>query len=607
MENEARKGTEAHIRNINELFRRPVSYLIPQFQRPYAWKRDEQWVPLMEDVQAVAKRYMKPEGVGKVRPHFLGAIVLQHREPGLVDKIVVVDGQQRLTTLQLLIKAAHQVFQQMDDVERAARLRELTENPDHLVENDEHWTKIRQSNSNDKRAFRDIIESVFREEQGNQSSITDSFSYFKENVEKWLDDEGDNILARADALEKALTEYIQIAVIDLDRDEKPHVIFETLNARGEALRQSDLVKNVVMYEADVIDDHRKASDLWGMFDGDQWWRKNTDEPQLKRIESDRFLNHWMIMETRKSVGPDRVSSEFRTYVENHRTTLDIHAIAQKIRVSGRTYKEIMEGREKLLGSLFLERMRAIGIMGSIIPLLLWLRKSDMPSNRLDRCVQVLESYVVRRMIYGLGSQGLSRFFIGLLEDLHKESSQHYDLIMARRLSSVSADNLIWPNNRMLLERVKERPMAGTVARRKMVLEARERELRADMAEPVDLTKSTIEHIMPQKWEPHWPLPAENPSQEDRDQRDWYVKYLGNLTLTTSKLNTSISNGPWSEKQERLREYSSLLINKEILDPALSDWNEDTIRKRTDRLAQKIVEIWKPAEYFIETSDLLGHS
>lgn len=611
MENEEHKGTEAYIRNINQLFKRPVSYLIPQFQRPYAWKEKEQWEPLWKDVLSVANRCLEEDTDGKIRPHFLGAIVLQHRDSGLVTKIVVVDGQQRLTTLQLLIKATQQVFQQMDDVERVARLRDLTENQDHLVESDEHWTKIRQSNSNDKGAFRDIIESVLRAAQGSQSSITNSFSYFKENVEKWLNDGTEDALARAKALEKALTEYIQIAVIDIDRGEKPHVIFETLNARGEPLMQSDLVKNTIMYEADVVDNRQKAEELWGMFDGDQWWRRNTDEPQLKRVELDRFLNHWMIMKTQKSVAPERVASGFRTYwesVEDLSTTLDIEIIAQEIKTSGKIYKEIMEGRERSFGPLFLERMRAIGIMGSIMPLLLWLRKSDMPSNRLERCVHMLESYTVRRMLMGYGSQGLSRFFISLLENLHEESSQHYDLTMAKHLSSAASDSLVWPNNWMLNERLNEHPMVGNPARRRMVLEAIEIEMREDKAEPIGLTKGlTIEHIMPTKWDTHWPLPAGNSSPEEIDIRHRVVKYLGNLTLTTDKLNTSMSNAPWSKKQRELGRYSALLLNRDLIDPDLSEWNEDTILERTDRLARHIIEIWKPAEYFRETSESLGDS
>lgn len=613
MENEDYKGTEAYIRDINELFDDPVSYLIPQFQRPYAWKENEQWMPLWEDVRAVAEDYLKKD-VDKVKPHFLGAIVLQSRgsKIGVVKKILVVDGQQRLTTLQLLIKATQQIFQQMDDLQRVNRLGDLTENPSNKLENDPtNWTKIRQSNFRDQEAFQKAIRGDFIEEQGKHWAITQSLSYFKKSVHEWLHGGTSDASARAEALEKTLTEYIKIAVIDLDKDEKPHVIFETLNARGEPLTQSDLVKNVVMYEANVVDDARKASELWGMFDGEEWWRRNTAEPQLKRIQMDRFLNHWMIMKTQKSVAPERVASGFRSYlksVEGPNTALDIEPIAQEIRTSGKIYKEIMEGKEDLLGHLFLERMRAIGIMGSITPFLLWLRKPDVPSDHLKRCIQVLESYLVRRRLYGSGSQGLSGLFIELLQKTYQESPQHYVTTIAKHLDSKKSDGLVWPNDRMLLEHINRRPMPSNAPRRQMVLKAIELALRGDMAEQIDWEKKlTIEHIMPQKWGVHWPLPTENSSQENVERRNESVDYLGNLTLTTGKLNASISNGPWNEKQEALDKHSTLFLNKDLLSSAPQEWNEDTIRERTDRLAQKIIQIWKPAECFIETSDSLGHS
>ena len=604
MENEARKGTEAYIRDINDLFDDPVSYLIPQFQRPYAWKENEQWMPLWEDVRAVAEDYLKRDA-DKVRPHFLGAIVLQTRDSriGAVKKVLVVDGQQRLTTLQLLIKATQQIFQQMDDEQRVARLRDLIQNPNNKLENNPtNWTKIRQSNFRDQEAFQEAIRGDFIEEQGKHWAITQSLSYFKCSVNEWLHGGTDDASARADALEQALTKYIKIAVIDLDKDEKPHVIFETLNARGEPLTQSDLVKNVVMYEANVVDDARKASELWGMFDGEQWWRRNTAEPQLKRIQLDRFLNHWMIMKTQKSVAPERVASGFRTYlksVEASSTKLDIEPIAQEIRTSGKIYREIMEGKKDLLGHLFLERMGAIGIMGSIMPLLLWLRKSDMPSDHLERCVQVLESYLVRRMLMGSGSQGLSGFFIRLLQNLH-ESSQPYDLTMVSHLRSETSNSLIWPTNRMLNERLSERSMPKNPARRKMVLVAVEHELRGDKSESLGSTDNlTIEHIMPQKWETHWRLPAENSSQEDVERRNESVNYLGNLTLTTSKLNATLSNAPWSEKSQTLDKHSTLFLNKDLLGSAPAEWNEGTIRDRTERLIQRVIQIWKPAEDFLD--------
>ncbi|MCY3543604.1 MAG: DUF262 domain-containing HNH endonuclease family protein [Chloroflexi bacterium] len=592
---------DARIVNLQTLFLDQVSYQIPQFQRAYAWGKGDQWFPLWEDVRNVAERHLNRDENDRVKPHFMGAIVLQHRKSntGEVTKRLVVDGQQRLTTLQLLIKATQRVFQQVNDNERAERLRGLTENQkSHWGNDDDNQTKIRQSNRNDQRAFQEAIRVTFIDDRGNYMPITQAFRYFKQKVECWLEDGSYSRVAKSDALEETLTEDIQIAVIDLDDDERPHIIFETLNARGEPLKQSDLVKNTVMYEADVVDEAHEADRLWGMFE-DEWWRKHTGESRLDRIQLDRYLNHWMVMRTRKDVSHQRVAAEFREFLAIGES-LDIDGVASDIRSTGVIYKSMLEIRDSDFEA-FLKRLRILDI-SAVMPLLLWLRTSGTPDALLVRCFEIIESYLMRRMLCGLTSQGLSRFLIGLLESLYQERSTRYDVTLVNHFNSATSGGLVWPNNRMLLDHLNGSPMSGTIARRRMVLEAIELDLRSDKTERLlETDKLTLEHIMPQKWETHWPLPSEGSSQDAIARMNQVVRYLGNLTLTTNKLNVSLSNGPWNEKRQELEKHSVLLLNKTMLADS-SVWNEEAIYQRTSKLAGRITEIWKPAEYFIETSN-----
>ena len=151
---------KAEMVDLQTLFGKPVSYRIPQFQRPYAWKKGEQWVPLWDDVRNLADGWLCRQQNAKLRPHFMGAIVLQRQNNASseVEKRIVVDGQQRLTTLQLLIRAAQEVFFSLNDSERESRLRRLTSNEEsYWAEDNDNETKIRQSNSNDKYAFQGVI------------------------------------------------------------------------------------------------------------------------------------------------------------------------------------------------------------------------------------------------------------------------------------------------------------------------------------------------------------------------------------------------------------------------------------------------------------------
>ncbi len=604
---------EANIVNIQTLFGDQVSFQIPQFQRPYAWAQNDQWMPLWADVRNVAERHLNLNGTGRVKPHFLGAIVLQHRESktGEVTKRLVVDGQQRLTTLQLLMKAVQRAFQHADDTDRADRLRSLTENQDsHLGnENDrnDNQTKVRQSNLNDRDAFREAIRDTSINEYGGNMPITKAFKYFDNEVKIWLEDGSHARIMKAEALEDALTKHILIAVIDLDEDERPHLIFETLNARGEPLKQSDLVKNTVMYEAGVVDDAHAADRLWGMFN-DSWWRDPTGEPRTDRIQLDRFLNHWMIMRTRQSVPPNRTASEFRKFLEHENfhpsMPVGINKVADDIKGTGKIYKNILEVEVKDPDhEVFFKRMRVLDI-AAIMPVLLHLKTTNMPIERLNRCFQILESYIIRRMLNRNSIGTIGDITSSLLKNLHEEQKhQCPDVTIVNYLDSLTSVNTVWPNDRMLLEALEQRPMAGTVARRKMVLEAIELDLRGDRAEPLGTTdKLTLEHIMPQRWETHYPLPPGKTSQEVTEERNDAVKYLGNLTLTTNKLNASLSNSPWDEKRKTLHKHSSLFLNKDLVDNVYhKDWDEEEIYSRTTYLAKIILDIWKPAEYFMNAS------
>ena len=598
---------EASIVSIQTLFGDQVSYQIPQFQRPYAWGEGDQWFPLWEDVRNLAERHLDSDGQQRVRPHFMGAIVLQHRQSntGEVTKRLVVDGQQRLTTLQLLIKATQLVFRQLDDKARFDRLRALTENSEsHLGDDpDNNQTKIRQSNRNDQEAFREAIRVTFLDEHGSYFSITQAFKYFKDKVERWLAEaeSPEERIQRADALENALGKSLLIAVIDLEVDEEPHIIFETLNARGEVLTQSDLVKNTVMYEAGVVDEADAAERLWGMFE-DTWWRESSSEGRLERIQLDRLLNHWMMATTLKNVAPNRVASDFRIYLGKISET-PIERTAAKIRSAGTVYRDALGFRDQdsyVSGAL----ERIIGDLNivAIMPLILYLKANRIPEDRYRRCIDILESYLVRRILYGRITQGLTAFLISMLERMEQDRPRHYDETMVEFLSSQTQGTLMWPNDRILRTSLVDDRLGGTIPRRKMVLVEIERYMRREtMAESLGSTKNlTIEHIMPRQWEDNWPLPA-SASPEARERREDKIHSLGNLTLTTARLNANLSNGPWEEKKLTLDNHSTLLLNKALLHNTSGGWDEKTIEERSGHLADKVLDIWKSAQYFSDNS------
>ena len=580
---------DARIQNLSVLFASPVSYRIPVFQRPYAWTKERQWQPLWSDAKRIAEKLLAAKSEEKTPPHFMGAIVLQLQsaKSGQVVKRIVVDGQQRLTTLQLLVRAAQESFQNLDDTQRATRLSKLTLNGDQDQGGDsESDTKVRQSNVNDLHSFQDVIRG-----QSDASrplrSIGEAYQYFKTEITDWLNEQPSNRNARANALEITLTEYLQLATVDLDEDEKPHFIFSVLNARAEPLKESDHIKNTVMYEANVVDDAAKATDLWGPFDRNEWWRGSTNEGRYSRIHLDRFLNYWVVMRTRKEVNADSVSAEFnRSLVSNG---LPIEQVAMGIRKAGQVYQDL-EGARIPGIEAFLSRVKTMEI-GVAMPILMWLYTTDIPDDIRRRSIRAIESYLVRRMFCGVSSQGLNRLFVELLVRTDTITPSTADQVIIDFLSGQTVDNRIWPSDSLLHENLVGTPFRGTVGRQTMVLEAIESHLRSDKTEIMSQVSLTREHIMPESWQRNWPLPDGSGGDEATYARDQAVKEIGNLTLVTGKLNASLSNAPWHQKKETLKQHTTLRLNWELLENPPDIWNEETIRERSRHLAKLATEIW----------------
>ena len=212
---------KAKIQTLDSLFNTDISYRIPVFQRPYAWGKVKQWQPLWDDARRIAQKLLGSDDNEAPPPHFMGALVLQLQsaESGEVVKRIVVDGQQRLTTLQLLTKAAHESFQNLDDLTRANRFTKLLQNTQSKWGGDsDNETKVRQSNINDLQSFQDVIRGLGTENRPLRS-IGEAYQYFVDEVSEWLNAQPAQRNARAKALERALTEYLQVATVDLDEGE----------------------------------------------------------------------------------------------------------------------------------------------------------------------------------------------------------------------------------------------------------------------------------------------------------------------------------------------------------------------------------------------------
>ena len=202
------------------------------------------------------------------------------------------------------------------------------------------------------------------------SSIVEAHDYFRGRAEQWLDRlPGDT--ESAQALEVAVREYLQVVVIDLSDSDNPHVIFETLNARGTPLRQSDMVKNKILYDAEVelADDDGRAVEtedlkcLWP-FGQDDWWDVEVGRGLQRRARIELYLNHWLTLRNRTATKAYDEFSVFDRYAsERTRQGQDIHDVAQDLGNLGGVYRDLEESRRKDIGK-FLKRRKVMNVARS---------------------------------------------------------------------------------------------------------------------------------------------------------------------------------------------------------------------------------------------------
>ena len=231
---------ETHVNTPQVIFIHPQRLLVPLFQRPYVWDEERQWRPLWQDVSRLADKVLAQDQSAK---HFLGAVVLQQEmhSVGTLTIRTIIDGQQRLTTLQLLFDAILEEIRKLGFEDSARRLVDLVENSQHQRHTDDDQFKVWPTNR-DREAFAEVMSTPtpdYSKLANKGSKIVKAHEYFAQEAMAWLAQEPELVRQRVDALVEAVAMRLQIVTIDLKPDEDAQEIFETLNARGTPLTAAD--------------------------------------------------------------------------------------------------------------------------------------------------------------------------------------------------------------------------------------------------------------------------------------------------------------------------------------------------------------------------------
>ena len=651
--------------SIAELFQHREQYLIPLFQRGYVWTLTHQIQPLWEDIvdrmdalKEHRENALKVGGAEKLKPlrkHFLGAIVVG--SPVSTDSEViatreVIDGQQRITTLQIMLFAFRDVLKPYNDEAINDDVRTLTYNKGKYRSAAGHL-KVWPTN-----AGRDVMQIL--ESSGELAEICKRFpakNAAKEKIERpsmvqaylffysMLDclirgrrfddplspgDSGDehtvaravirsidkdNVikipfagstpnLASAELLRDALQSCFQIIRLQLDAEDDPQIIFETLNARGTPLQPSDLIRNFLFLRASRNGENVDAlyEDYWRDFDektdpasgakGAKFWRKEERQGRLKNSRLDLLLYHYVGLRKREDLKVAHVFEEFKSWWESKPRDTDeelkrLTALAK--------YFEIFIAPDQKSGlGRFYRRMNLLDT-ATQTPLVFHLLEHHEPeAPAFLTAICDLESFLVRRFICGMTTKGYNRLFLNRLLAEMIDENKADGATLRSKLLALEGDSQRWPQDTEFNTAWCHRRLYQGSNTRKVraVLEGLEFGLRTSRQEFIpELESLSVEHVLPQKWKPEdYPLPED--TAEAREGRARLLHSIGNLTLVTSGFNSALSNEAFRVKRPEIVANSSLMLNAYFQRFKDTDsWNEDAIIARAEMLFHYSLEIW----------------
>jgi uncharacterized protein with ParB-like and HNH nuclease domain len=601
---------------------------VPLFQRPYVWNEDQQWLPLWEDIE---RKFVEAlEGRKESPHHFLGAMVLDQKQTPTGHVVVrqVIDGQQRLTTLQIFI-AAYRDFCSSNDCNAIAEecdkfLLNTGMMSDEKVDKFKVWpTQADISQFTDVISARSRDEILLRYPQRkkpyarkfeHRPLMIEAYLFFFEKLRGFfIGDEGEEVLAshlsifdRADECFQTLRNSLMVVVIDLHKDDDPQVIFETLNARGEPLLPADLLRNYIFLR--VAKENRNEVEslynkYWRKFD-DEFWREEIKQGRLTRPRSDLFMQHFLASRQGNDIPIKYLYVEYRHWIESIHpfpdTTSELAALARQ----GEHFKRIVSPDEDDSLFEFCTFLETFDIRTSY-PLLLALLEQNIDEEEWRKISTILESYLLRRAVCNLTTQAYNRIFLSLTQYLRKHGFSADNI--KNQLFDKTGESGLWPNDAAFQEAWLHRPLYDILNSHKLIhiLSRINQTFMSSKSENIKFNEPpTIEHIMPREWIANWRFADGSKGLsiqeifllQDSDarvlashKRNAIVPTIGNLTILSSGLNSAQSNSEWRIKRPAMMKHSLLPINQLIAEK--DSWDESAIHNRGIELFERALLLW----------------
>ncbi|GAA6786868.1 DUF262 and DUF1524 domain-containing protein [Helicobacter pylori] len=538
--------------------------IIPIYQRVYSWEK-EQCKRLWDDI-------IKIGGDDKMDGHFIGSILyvldgITHSD----NALLIIDGQQRLTTITLLLTALRDHLS--DEYEFLEKFSRQKIQNDYLINSDKDGDKKFRLilSEPDKDTLLSLIDKDRRKPSEPSLKIVENFKLFEE----WVSNTN-----QLETIFKGLEKLMIVKIALKKGKDDPQLIFESMNSKGMELVQTDLIRNYIVMETEI----EKQESFYN-----KYWRAMEENFKQNKKWFNQFVRHYLTIKTREIPNINKVYAALKDYRQKEGIGIeDLLKDLQKYcgyfcRIVFK--KEADKDLNKALG--FLVDLE----MDVVYPLLLELY-SDYSDGVLSKAdfipiIALIESYICRRAVCGLGTNSLNKVFPSFTKHIQKD--EYFKSLKAYFGSLTEKQR--FPNNGEF------KKFFITIdfyhfKKKKYFFERLEN---FDRKERVYTHEYTTEHIMPQKLTEEWEKDLGENFQEIHDK---YLHTIGNLTLTG--YNDKYSNKSFQEKQgmEKGFKDSPLRLNQSLRD--LESFGEEEIKKRANDLADLALKIWTYPKLDAET-------
>lgn len=554
---------------INSFLQAPnVQFVIPVYQRNYDWTNTE-CKDLLNDIISV-----ETEDRGT---HFIGSIVFVHEgtySTSEVKELVIIDGQQRLTTINILYVALYRFAKDNSKTQDAERLYNMFLT-NRYVKNESSKLKLKQTDTNSV-AFKAIMVgsgselSVF-------SNVTENYNYFRSIINE------DNFELILRGLNRLI--FVEIS-LERDKDD-PQRIFESLNSTGLDLSQSDLIRNFILMDLPPKDQNRIFETIWNPIE------ENAKDIVKQNSLVSEYIRDYLTLRNKKIPNKSKVYVEFKSLYDNKKDE-EYHQELENIKSLSIHYKKFINPSTVLDPAIkkeleYINRLEINVAYPFLLQVFEDAENGLLAKNELIKVLKLIQSYVWRRFIVGLPTNALNKIFMTLYSEVDAE--EYYDSIAKALVKKKGSAK--FPSNEDLKTALKDKDLYNTQPKnRNYLFEMLENYNNREFVN-TNNEQITIEHIFPKN--PHENWNTDLSSEEFFVFKEKYLNTIGNLTLSGN--NGALNNRSFSAKKEmnidgneQGYQFSRLWLNSYL--KSIDTWSVTKYEERLNIIYERFLKIWE---------------